>query len=264
MTAAALLGPGDPPALREMNPAGRAAMLILCDHASHAVPAALARLGLPDEVLRDHIGWDPGAAAIALRLAERFDAPALLSGYSRLVVDCNRYPHDPASIPEVSDGRAVPGNRGLPAAARAARIAALFDPYHAAIAARLDAFERRGVVPVVISVHSMTPRLAGQDRPWPVALSWRFDARLAPALIEALRAGGVATGDNEPYGLDPGEDYTIPEHAMRRGLPHLQVEFRQDLVGDDTGARHWADRFAGALAPLLADPRLARREHHWP
>ncbi len=259
-----LLGPSDPPPVEVANAAGAAPLLIVCDHAANRVPAALGDLGLPAAARAAHIAWDPGAAMIARHLSARFDAPAILSGYSRLVVDCNRYPHDPASMPEVSDGTPVPGNRDLEPAAREARLAALFRPYHAAIAARLDRFAAAQVVPVLLSVHTMTPRLGGRDRPWPVALSWRLDGRLAPALIAALRAGGIAAGDNEPYGLDPGEDYTVPEHAMRRGLAHVQVEFRQDLVSGAGGARVWADRFADALAPLLGDPRLRRPEHHWP
>jgi predicted N-formylglutamate amidohydrolase len=264
MTDAGLLSPADPAPVRVANPDGAAPLLIVCDHASNTVPQALGSLGLTGEALSDHIGWDPGAAVIAERLAHRFDAPAVLSGFSRLVVDCNRYPHDPASMPEVSDGRVVPGNRGLTPADRQARLAAVFTPYHAAIAARLDGFAARGVCPLVLSVHSMTDSLGGVHRPWPVALSWRHDARLAPALIAALRADGIDAGDNQPYGLDPGEDYTVPEHAMRRGLAHLQVEFRQDLVSHAAGARDWADRFARALAPLLDAPELYRPEHHWP
>jgi predicted N-formylglutamate amidohydrolase len=259
-----LLAAGEPAPFRIHNAGGRAAMLLVCDHASHRVPAALDELGLGPDELRAHIGWDIGAASITEELASHYDAPAVLTSYSRLVVDCNRYPDDPSSMPDTSDGIGVPGNRDLTAAAREARLDALFRPYHAAIASTLDAMEARGSVPVFVSIHSMTPVMRGLERPWPVALSWRHDARLAPALIEALRADGIVTGDNEPYGLDPGDDYTTPEHAMRRGLAHLQVEFRQDIVASRDDAVAWARRFARILDPLLDAPVLAERRHHWP
>ena len=227
-------------------------LVVICDHASNRIPPALDALGLPEAELRRHIAWDIGAARIAGLLAARFRAPAVLCGTSRLVIDCNRDPADPASIPTASDGTVIPGNRHLTVWDRTERVARWFVSYHAAIDdMMLRALAARPDL-VLVSVHSMTEAMKGIARPWPVALSWHEDRRLSDPMLAALRRRiGESVGDNQPYGLDPAEDYSVPVHAMRRGLRHLQVEFRQDLVGDAAGQARWASLFGNALAEVL-------------
>lgn len=235
------------PAYQVVNPDGRAAILLVCDHASARIPAALGDLGLGAPDLVRHIAWDIGAADATRRMAEALDAPAVLSGYSRLVVDCNRHPTDPTLMAATSDGTAIPGNAGLSVAAREERLAAIYRPYHDAVAAWLADGTR-----ALLSIHSCTPVMNGRARPWHIGVCWEDDRRLAGPALDALAGrGDLLVGDNEPYALDPREDFTVPWHAMRRGLPHIQVEFRQDLVADATGAARWADILTGALAPTL-------------
>jgi predicted N-formylglutamate amidohydrolase len=255
----ALLGPDDPAPLERC--AGDAPVLITCDHASRAVPRALDGLGLAPELLAQHIGWDIGAAAVARRLAHALGAPAVLAGYSRLVIDCNRDPADASSIPESSDGVSVPGNQGLSPAARAARRAACFDPYHQAIAAHLEALLAAGRVPALLSIHSFTPLMAGFARPWHVGVLWDADRRIPVPLLEALGAEpDLVVGDNEPYSAREPAGYTVRHHAVARGLPHVAIELRQDLVAADAGAEAWAARLARVLAPILARREIYRIE----
>ena len=259
---AALLGLADPPPVELLRRDGAARLLILCDHASCAVPASLAGLGLDAASRRQHIGWDIGAAAVTRRLSGLLDAPAVLAGYSRLVIDCNRSPADPTAIPAVSDGVTVPGNAGLDAAARAAREAACFAPYHAAIARELAGFAVRGVVPVVLSIHSFTPVMQSFARPWHVGILWDKDPRVPVPLIAALAADPARNvGDNQPYSAREPAGYSIHTHAASAGLPHAAVEIRQDLIAEAAGQRGWAAILADALAPILARPGLHRVEH---
>ncbi len=253
-----LLAAGEPdPVEVHVAPASR--VILTCDHASNRVPRSLAGLGLSKDVLARHIGWDIGAAAVTRRLAPRLDASAVLSGYSRLVIDCNRDPDDPSSIPTRSDDVAVPGNRDLAAAARAARRTTIFEPYHAAIARLIDAALARGTAPALISVHSFTPSLGGRARPWHVGVLWDGDGRIAAPLLAALRSDAtLVVGDNEPYSARHPAGYTVRHHALARGLPHVAIEIRQDEIGDDSGAAAWAERLAGALTPILADAALYR------
>lgn len=252
--AATLLTTDEPPPFEWVNEGGAAPILLICDHASRHVPRRLRDLGLSERELTRHIGWDIGAADVTRHMARRLDAPAVLSGYSRLVVDCNRHPNDPTLIPAVSDGTAVAANAALSPAERQARLEALYHPYHRAIAARLDRFAAAGVAPALLSVHSCTPEMNGRFRPWHIGICWETDRRLAGPVLEALsRAPGVIVGDNQPYSLDAREDYSVPVHAMRRGLPHLQVEFRQDLVAAPEGAVRWAEALLAALRPALAE-----------
>jgi predicted N-formylglutamate amidohydrolase len=257
------LGSDDPPPVERCHDAGRAPVLVTCDHASAAIPRVLDGLGLPPAAVRQHIGWDIGAAAVTRLLAAALDAPALLSGYSRLVVDCNRDPDDPSSIPAASDGVAVPGNRDLSPGSRVARLAACFAPYHRAITARLDAFLADGIVPAFLSIHSFTPAMGGIARPWHVGILWDKDPRIPVPLLAALGADpSVVVGDNQPYSAREPAGFTVRYHAAARGLPHVAVELRQDLVADDSGAALWAAKLAAALGPILAQREIYRIEHY--
>ncbi|MGA3203916.1 MAG: N-formylglutamate amidohydrolase [Bryobacteraceae bacterium] len=235
-------------AFRILRPAGKGRFVIFCDHASNRIPAELGNLGLPARELDRHIAWDIGAAGVSEELSNIFDAPAILCGTSRLVIDCNRQLDAPDLIPEVSDGTAIPGNRGLSEQARRMRIEQWFHPYHAAVESVIgDAGDT-----IALSIHSMTECLAGEIRPWEIAFSSYGDRRLVEPILETLRRpGDISVGDNQPYDLNPAVDYSIPFHAMRRKMPYLQVEFRQDEVAEKAGQIRWARRFADALVQML-------------
>ncbi|NCA71877.1 MAG: N-formylglutamate amidohydrolase [Sphingobacteriia bacterium] len=248
-----LLGPDEPPPFEIVNPEGTGRLLLVCDHASNNLPRRLARLGLTDEQLQQHIAWDPGAGAVARGLAGRLDAPLFLGGYSRLAIDLNRPLESPELIPAQSDGVLIPGNQGLDRNARIARIDALFLPYHQAIAQWLDAHPDPGLR--LISLHSFTPRLAaGQWRPWPVGLAHGRDARLAHQLRPVL-AGQLdrPVGDNEPYGIDHTHDFTLPTHGERRGLAHVMIEIRQDELRTPSQIAGWVERLARAYSRIDED-----------
>ena len=257
-----LLGDDDPPPFEVVNPSGRARAVLLCDHASRAVPAALDNLGLDHAVLRRHIGWDIGAADVTRRLAGLLDAPALLAGYSRLVIDCNRPPDTPGSIPVVSDGVAVPGNQGLDGGAARARHDACFRPYHQAIEAVIaqagvNGADEMTMGPAIISIHSFTPAMDGVERPWHVGVLWHGDHRMSAPLLAALRRDPtLPVGDNQPYSGRAPLPYTIPTHGEAPGRPHVAVEIRQDLIETPPGAAAWAERLAAALQTVLADPAV--------
>jgi predicted N-formylglutamate amidohydrolase len=249
-----LLREDDPPPVELANEAGAAPILLTCDHASRRTPRCLGDLGLAAPDLVRHIAWDIGAADVTRHMADGLDAPAVLAGYSRLVVDCNRHLHDPSLMPAISDRTPIAANANLAPADRQARLDALYHPYHQAIASRLDRFTAAGVVPVFLSIHSCTPEMNGRFRPWHIGVCWADDRRLAGPIMEALaRDPDIAVGDNQPYNLDLQEDYSVPVHAIARGLPYLQVEIRQDLIATPAGARHWADLLLAALRPALAN-----------
>jgi len=227
-------------------------VVVICDHASKTIPPELNGLGLSAADLERHIAWDIGAAEVAIFLAGRFKLPAIFGGVSRLVIDCNRDPADPTSIPAMVDRTPIPGNAKLKIWDRAERMSRWFQPYHSAIEAMMTTALATVKDPVVLSVHSMAPELNGELRTWPISLSSHEDKRLSTPMLAALRKRiGMLVGDNQPYALDPKEDYTVPHHAMRRGLRHLQVEFRQDLIADEPGALKWAKVFGDALGEVL-------------
>lgn len=258
---AGLLAEGDPPPFEIVNPSGRGPMVLTCDHASHAVPAALDGLGLDPADLRRHIGWDAGAAELARRLSRRFDAPAVLSGYSRLVIDCNRSPGHPESILAESDGTPVPGNQGLTPQEAKRRAQALFHPYHEAVAGVLDSIGSRGETPAYVALHTFTPNMNGMARPWHFGVLWDHDPRIARPLIEALRRRpGLIVGDNEPYsGRDHGA-FSNGHHATPAGLPNAMIEIREDLLADEAGISRCEGILAGVLEEVLAPgPREEER-----
>ena len=256
---APLIGPGEPPPFRVLNPQGRARVLVVCDHASRRIPAALNDLGLDELALGRHIASDIGAGDVAEALSARLDAPAVLAGYSRLVIDCNRGLKDPTSILAVSDGEFVPGNQGLGDAERAERVRQFFRPYHDAIRRRLQGFERRGIVPAFIAVHSFTPIFKKVRRPWQIGILWDTDPRIPVPLIDTLREQGITVGDNEPYSGKAPADHTVDHHAEGGGLPHVSIEIRQDLVDHPEGVQRWTRILGDALERILADENLYRR-----
>lgn len=230
---------------RILRPRGISRFVLLCDHASNHVPAEFDNLGLPEADLMRHIAWDIGAAGVTRRLSELLNAPAVLCGTSRLLIDCNRQLNLPELIPTVSSGTLVPGNTGLSEGCRSARIKRWFEPYHDTIESLLFERTARGMDSIIITIHSMTPFLDGKARPWQIALSSLGDRRLIDRLLSLLRApGDLVVGEDEPYCIEPEIDYSIPVHAIRRGLQHLQVEFRQDEIADAPTQHRWASRFA--------------------
>ena len=238
---------------RLINEDGSAPIVFNCDHASNRVPQPYGDLGVPAREFQRHIALDIGSAAITEILAKRFNAPAILSTVSRLLIDCNRRFEDPNLTAAVSDGTEVPANRGITADERAKRWRTYHQPYHQAIWAALERKLAQGQRPALIAIHSMTPVLKGIARPWQIAICWLDDRRLSDPMLAALRARpGITVGDNEPYRLDLAEDYTVPVHAMRRGLKHLLVEFRQDEIVDAPGQRRWAELFGDCLEETLA------------
>ncbi|MGB0498703.1 MAG: N-formylglutamate amidohydrolase, partial [Rubricella sp.] len=204
-------------------------LILLCDHATNAVPAEFGgSLGLPQEDMDRHIAYDVGARGVTLRLAERLGAVALLTRYSRLVIDPNRGPDDPTLVRRIYDRSIIPGNRHAGVEEVARRRARYYDPYNAAIATEIEATLARGQVPVIVSIHSFTPQFKGRPpRPWHVGILWdEVDGRLALPLMSALRAeGDLCVGDNEPY-TGKYEGDTLDRHAFRRGLPAVLIELR--------------------------------------
>jgi predicted N-formylglutamate amidohydrolase len=229
-----LLNVDEPPPFELFNGAGQGKLLLVCDHASNRIPKSLDNLGLTQEQLATHIGWDLGAAAVARRLAGLLDAPLLLANYSRLVIDCNRWPGTPASIAESSDGIAVPGNAGLSHAEALARRNALFDPYHTAIA---DIFSQQPKESrFLLSIHSFTPSLAGVDRHWPIGVCYRTDIVWGKRWLDVLKNKlSDPVGNNQPYDVEADVDFTIPVQAEARCIPGIMLEIRDDRINDEAG-----------------------------
>ncbi len=257
-----LLAPDEPRPHELFNGAGQAPLLLICDHATPFIPRALEGLGLDEAALTRHIAWDIGIAEVTRQLARRLDAPAVLSHFSRLIVDPNRQLDNPTLMPEISDGTVVPGNRDLDAARRQARIDTFFRPYHEAIGAQIDAMQAAGKTPALVSMHSFTPIMHGLQRPWEIGILWNRDPRLPRPLLERLRGEGLAVGDNEPYSGADGHGFTQHTHGDRRGLANVLIEIRQDLIDTQQGATQWSGRLAAALDAVLGDPALYRVEHY--
>jgi len=256
-----LLEPSDPPAFSIRNPDGGGPGIILCDHASNLVPSRLDHLGLPDSALAKHIAYDIGAQGMAEIISDRLDIPALIGGYSRLVIDLNRPPEDYTSIREIYDGAIVPANRAMDTAERAARRSELFDPYHAAAVAMIERKCELFPVPAIISVHSCTDEYRGEFRPWHIGVLSHRDRRLAERVLQRLSAHrpDLTIGDNKPYsGLDP-YGYSIETHALPQGRPNVTFEVRQDLIGDAEGQNEFGGLLATVLEEVLGDPSLFTR-----
>lgn len=253
-----LLGPDDPAPVSIVNPDGSADLILICDHASNAVPASLHGLGLMERDLHRHIALDIGAAAVTRRLADRLDAPGVLAGYSRLVIDTNRMLDHPESIIRESDTTVIPANQDVSPVEAQQRTEACFWPFHRKIGAGIAGFAERGVRPAIIAIHGFTPMLAGVERPWHIGVLWNEDGRIAVPLIDALQAHQhLVIGDNKPYSGRAQYGYSIDTHAGETGLPNVLIELREDLVASPEDQERAADILVDALIPILLELGLA-------
>jgi len=249
----ALLEPDETAVFEAIEDRSNSPFLITCDHAGRLLPRSLGSLGLPESELSRHIAWDIGAAGVARRLAAELGAFAILQTYSRLVIDCNRPLGVPSSIATLSEDTEIPGNRDIGPEEAERRARAIFTPYHDRIRKELERRERAGKPTVLVAMHSFTPSYQGVARPWHVGILYNRDARLAHALLGLLRRDpGLEVGDNEPYAVSDTSDYGVIEHGERRGIPHVEIEIRQDLLSDEAGQMGWARRFGGLLPEARA------------
>jgi len=246
---ASLLGPDEAAPVMLTNGQARSPVVLVCEHAGVEVPASLSNLGLSAAELHRHIGWDIGAYAVALRLAERLDAPLVAQRYSRLVYDCNRPPQAPDSIPEISESTRIPGNIGISAEARQKRIDTLFKPFDKALATLFGNTPRRAA----FSIHSFTPVFHGHQRPWHAGFLSRSDQSTASKLLGSIqtRDPNLTIELNVPYQIDDQSDWFIPQYAEQLGLAHTLVEIRHDLIDRIDGQTVWADHLFAAISGFM-------------
>jgi predicted N-formylglutamate amidohydrolase len=235
-----------------------AGVVLLCDHARNALPPQYGALGLPAAEFQRHIAYDIGAEGVTRGLAARLEATALLTGFSRLLIDPNRGLDDPTLIMKLSDGAVIPGNRDIDAAERQRRVDLYYRPYHTAITAEIDTLLAARIRPILVSIHSFTPFWKGNPRPWHAGILWDRDGRLPRLLLDGLSADrSLIIGDNEPYhGALEGD--TLNTHGTKRGLAHALIEIRQDLITDQSGVDEWVARLALILEPVMKEPGLRR------
>lgn len=227
--------------------------LIVCDHASNAMPAEYDTLGLPQAQLERHIGYDIGAAGVTRELARLTGAPALMSNYSRILIDPNRGSDDPTLIMRLSDGAVVPGNAKVDDVERKKRVERYYAPYHQAIELAIDQAIEEGHPPAILSIHTFTENWRGVLRPWHAGVLWDNDPRFPVPLLQALQAeDDIVADENVPYTGELKGD-CLYQHGTQRGLAHALIEIRQDLVRDAKGQLEWAERLARILDGIKAN-----------
>ena len=253
-----LLHRDDPPAFGVENPQSTSPILFVSDHAGRAIPRALGHLGLDKAELSRHIGYDIGIYGVTTALARDLNATYIFQPYSRLVIDCYRQPGKPQSIVLQSDGTVVPANAALRAEDVRARAAAILQPYQDQIATTLRTRAAMGQPTALFAMHSCTDclRVNPKPRPWEISVIADSDWRLGTALVDILRAEtSLCVGVNEPYTVNMAMDYTIPIHAEGK-LPYVEIEIRQDLIGDSEGQRRRASLLARLFPMAVAQSRL--------
>jgi len=248
-----LLGDGDPPVFQLERAEGGSVFVITCDHAGRAIPRKLRDLGLAERELSTHVAWDLGVAELGRRLAARLDAWAIAHNYSRLVVDANRPLDAPDSIVTLSERTRIAANEGLSSGDVRQRVTELFEPYHRRIDDELEARSARGRHSVLVALHSFTPVYLGEARRWHAGVLYGRDARLGRLVLAGLRKNAaLVIGDNEPYAASDATDYTIVAHGEWRGIAHVELEIRQDLLANAADVQRWADRLGDVLEEAAA------------
>jgi predicted N-formylglutamate amidohydrolase len=250
-----LIQPDEPLPFEVLESDGTSPYLFTADHGGRYLPRALGNLGLAEADLARHIAWDIGIAEVSRRVAAHFSAFLIVQPYSRLVIDCNRPPDVESSIADLSELTVIPGNQNLSLEQRVARRREVFDPYHSRIRTELERRMHSGQQTILIAMHSFTPRFKDVDREWHAGVLYNRDPRLALRLRTELQVEGLHCGDNQPYFVSDDSDYGIPIYGEQRGIPHVELELRQDLIADTAGQQRLSDILCRAL-PRAAAPYL--------
>jgi predicted N-formylglutamate amidohydrolase len=244
-----LLAAGEHPAVEVR--VGDGPFVVVCEHASNRVPQALGTLGLATRDLQRHIAWDPGALEVATGVADRLRGAVVRQRFSRLVIDCNRDPALPDAITAFSENTPIPGNLNLSSEDKTTRINEVWRPFHEALEHLLDGRKEARRPAALVTIHSFTPVYRGVSRPWHVGIISTEERSLAESMLSGLRRDpALIVGDNEPYSPKDNVDYTIRRHGRDRGLPHVMIEIRNDLLASETGREEWATRLAGLLGAV--------------
>lgn len=238
-------------------------LLLICDHASNGLPERYGTLGLGVAQFERHIAYDIGVEALVEKLARALGCPAVLSQFSRLLIDPNRGGDDPTLVMRLSDGAIIPGNRDVDVEEVGVRTQDFYTPYHDAIDRQIERFMAHDTSPVILSIHSFTPHWHGVAREWHSAVLWDKDPRFAIPLIAALEGEqDLVIGDNQPYsGRLKGD--CLYQHGTMRGISHGLLEIRQDLISDEAGIDQWADRLLRILPQIMHDVAGLRAIEHF-
>ncbi|WP_343312776.1 N-formylglutamate amidohydrolase [Brucella sp. BE17] len=236
----------------------RLGLMLTADHARRDMPANYGSLGLKESEFERHIAYDIGVEALTRALAARLKAPAVLAGFSRLLIDPNRGEDDPTLIMQLSDGVVITGNYPLSAQERETRLRQFYRPYHDAVTQmRTTVAAQSGHAPLIIAIHSFTPRWKNTERPWHIGLLWDRDDRAIAPLLKLLHAqNDLVVGDNEPYNGALRND-ALFRHATAQGFANVLIEVRQDLIANAQGVHEWAKR----LAPMLKEINALEAVH---
>ncbi len=245
----ALLQTGDPEPVVLVNASSKKAAVLVCEHAGRAIPRALGDLGLTEADLDRHIAYDIGAEKLSRMMAERLGLPLVLQSYSRLVVDCNRPVEAADAVPELSDAIPIRANMSIGAEQRQQRLDEIFFPFHEAVSEILDLHPRKAV----FAIHSYTPVLGREERPWDLAFLFRKDSLTSRSLADSVKVldPSLKIGMNEPYAIEVNADWFVPYHGERRGIAHSLIEVRNDHLGTDDACRRWASVLSAAIEQFL-------------
>jgi predicted N-formylglutamate amidohydrolase len=132
--------------------------IISCEHASNYIPSGFRHLFRgSDKVLTSDQAYDPGAAELALRLAEELQVSAHLGTISRLLIDLNRSPSNRKSLYTVYSRKLAPDDREL-------FLQKYYQPYRDKVERLVAGQIVRGMPILHLSVHSFTPVKNGKVR----------------------------------------------------------------------------------------------------
>lgn len=240
-------------AVMEYNSNKKSNILFICDHASNKIPKEMEHLGLADYQLGRSLAWDIGAWKVAKELSDRLSAPLIGSGYSRLVIDCNRPLDAIDCIPSQTEGVCIPGNMHLDEAQRKQRIEHIYWPYHRAIREKIIAMQNSSGPISLISIHSFTRVMQGVERPWHIGITYNSQSRLSSLLLKHLNCNGgkFCIGDNQPYPVCRSSDASIPMHGEDNGIPNVLIEIRQDQIVNAKSAQLVVDAIHNGIQSTM-------------
>jgi predicted N-formylglutamate amidohydrolase len=234
-----------------LRPNSESKIVLTCEHGSSALPRGLQLSPSQRTLLKTHWASDLGAWELTRLLSQALSFTAIGGRYSRLVADLNRNP-DESTFSRSRAGKVDVGfNQNLTRAVIQSRVTLYHAPYHDEIDRQILRRVRSGIRPFLLSIHSFTPEMEGKQRPFQAGVLYSAHRNLARRFSRLIRRENMTCVLNRPYSGLKGFVYSVERHGRKYGIPYLELEINQSILGSSRSQARVAASLESAIRDLM-------------